>query len=417
MATTRRQPTHLEDHRNGYRGRRPQLDYEVSFAGKASVSDVLSRTRPATLRRTSTSPGPGVSTNRLIHGDNLPVLRNLIDDDAIRGKVRLVYIDPPYGTRLRFTARDGSAAYDDALDGAAYLSFLQERLFLLRELLSDDGSIYVHLDNKMAFAVKILMDEMFGPRNFRNWISRKKSNPKNSTTTRFGNVQDFILFYSKGSSYVWNRPLSDNGVYSHEQRFPRVESGTDRRYALVPIYGRGERNGATGQPWKGMNPPAGKHWLWTPDKLDKLDATGQINWSASGNPRRKIYADERPRGTPVQDIWLEFQDERNQMIDSTKYPTEKHIGLVERIVSASSNEGDLVIDAFLGAGTTAVAATRLRRFWIGIDSSATAIDVADERLQREYDGPEGLLQPRLLTDGEQHPTLGHTSFRAVSPRD
>jgi adenine-specific DNA-methyltransferase len=142
--------------------------------------------------------------NRLIYGENLRVLRNLLNDNNVAGKVKLVYIDPPYATGFGFESRKQNHAYHDLIDGADYLEFLRHRLVLLKELLADDGSIYVHLDENMAFPIKILMDEIFGPKNFRNWITRKKCNPKNYTRKQYGNISDYILFYMKSDAYVWN---------------------------------------------------------------------------------------------------------------------------------------------------------------------------------------------------------------------
>jgi adenine-specific DNA-methyltransferase len=137
----------------------------------------------------------------------------------------------------------------------------------------------------------------------------------------------------------------------------------------VPIHAPGSRNGETGQPWRDMLPPPGKHWQYLPSKLDEMDARGEIFWSASGNPRRKVYLDER-EGVPVQDIWLDMRDAHNQNIHITGYPTEKPQELLRRIVLASSNAGDLVLDCFAGSGTTLVVAQELGRRWIGVDNAA-----------------------------------------------
>jgi len=147
--------------------------------------------------------------NRLYYGDNLPILASLLQDPSIKGNVRLIYIDPPFATNSVFQSRSQGDAYRDLLIGAHYLEFLRERLILLRELLAEDGSIYVHLDENMAFHVKVIMDEIFGQGSFRNWITRKKCNPKNYTRKTYGNISDFILFYTKTDSYVWTRPVEE----------------------------------------------------------------------------------------------------------------------------------------------------------------------------------------------------------------
>lgn len=310
--------------------------------------------------------------NRLYYGDNLPILASLLHDPRICGKVRLVYIDPPFATNAVFQTRGQTDAYADLLAGAHFIEFLRKRLIILRELLADDGSIYVHLDENMAFHIKIIMDEVFGQKNYRNWITRKKCNPKNYTRKTYGNVADYILFYTKSDNYVWHRPVEGWTDERALKEYQYVEERTGRRYKKVPIHAPGVRNGETGKLWKGMNPPPGKHWQYTPDKLDEMDARGEIYWSPNGNPRRKIYLDESS-GVPVQDIWMEFRDAHNQNIKITGYPTEKNSDMLTRIIKASSNPGDIVLDCFSGSGTTIAVADELGRRWIGVDSSQEAI--------------------------------------------
>ena len=171
-------------------------DVHLVYEGRKSESVIL-RTPAARCRQLWPIGNGRSSANRLYHGDNLPILSALTLDPDIRGQVRLVYIDPPYATKSVFQSRNQTDAYKDLLEGAHYLEFLRERLILIRELLADDGSIYVHLDDNMAFLVKAVMDEVFGRANFRNWITRKKCNPKNYTRKTYGNVSDYILFYPK----------------------------------------------------------------------------------------------------------------------------------------------------------------------------------------------------------------------------
>lgn len=223
------------------------------------------------------------------------------------------------------------------------------------------------------------MDEAFGPTNYRNWITRKKSNRKNFTRRQYGNISDYILFYTRTDRYVWNRPYETWTDEWAAREYQYVEEGTGRRFKKVPVHAPGVRNGETGKEWRGKMPPPGKHWQFPPDVLDALDEKGEIYWSPTGNPRRKIYFDQS-RGVPVQDIWLDCRDAHNQMIEVTGYPTEKPLDLLRRIVSASSDVGDLVLDCFAGSGTTLVAAEELGRRWIGIDSSTEAITTAVKRL-------------------------------------
>ena len=310
--------------------------------------------------------------NRLYFGDNLPILARLLREPDVRGRVKLVYIDPPFSTDKVYKSRKQTEAYSDTLVGAHYIEFLRRRLILLRELMAEDGSIYVHLDQNMVFHIKVVMDEIFGSQNFRNFITRKKCNPKNYTRRTFGNVSDHILYYGKSERPVWNRAFVPWTEERTAKEYSYVEPDTGRRYMKVPIHAPGTRNGATGQPWRGMKPPPGKHWQYPPDTLDELDARGEIYWSSSGNPRRKIYLDQS-RGIPVQDIWMDVKDAHNQMIKITGYPTEKPSKLLTRIIKASSNEGDLVLDCFAGSGTTLAVASQSKRRWIGIDNSSEAI--------------------------------------------
>lgn len=350
---------------NGSNGMSFRLEYE----GKSPIEDILT-TEPAKLQCVFRVPGQPV--NRLIYGDNRRTLRTLLDDDDIAGKVCLVYIDPPYATGANFASRKQDHAYQDLVGGAEYLEFLRCRLILMRELLAEHGSIYVHLDENMAFPVKVLMDEIFGYKNFRNWITRKKCNSKNYTRNQYGNISDYILFYTKTDKYVWNQPFELWTEETANREYSYVEEETGRRYKKVPIHAPGVRNGATGQEWRGMMPPPGKHWQYTPATLDQMDAKGEIYWSPTGNPRRKVYLDNS-KGIPIQDIWLDFKDAHNQNIKITGYPTEKKPELLKRIIMASSNPGDLVLDAFAGSGTTPAVAEELGRAWIAIDNALLAL--------------------------------------------
>jgi adenine-specific DNA-methyltransferase len=354
------------------------ISFRLEYEGKSTVEEILA-TEPALLE--CVLKVPGQPSNKLIYADNLPLLRTLLDDNSTAGKVSLIYIDPPYATGANFTSRKQAHAYQDLLEGAEYLEFLRCRLILMRELLSEDGSIYVHLDENMAFPVKILMDEIFGYKNFRNWITRKKCNPKNYTKKQYGNISDFILFYTKTDKYIWNQPFETWTEETAKKEYEYIEKETGRLYKKVPIHAPGVRNGATGQAWRGMMPPPGKHWQYTPATLDEMDARGEIYWSPTGNPRRKVYLDNS-KGIPIQDIWLDLKDAHNQNIKITGYPTEKNPEILKRIILASSNPGDLVLDAFAGSGTTVAVAEELGRKWLAIDNSLLAIDTIIHRLAK-----------------------------------
>jgi adenine-specific DNA-methyltransferase len=177
-----------------------------------------------------------------------------------------------------------------------------------------------------------------------------------------------------------------------EKEYQYVEKDTGRRYKRVPVHAPGTRNGETGKPWRGMLPPPGKHWQYTPETLDAMDARGEIYWSGNGNPRRKIYLDESA-GIPYQDIWMDFRDAHNQNIKITGYPSEKNPDMLSLIVNASSNEGDIVLDCFAGSGTTLDVASQLQRRWIGIDNSPAAIAANTQSICKRRRDYGGLRQP------------------------
>ncbi len=352
------------------------LAVTLSYAGKESADRILAMA-PANVKRLF-----GLNSeysNSLFYGDNLSILALLAREPSIKGKVKLIYIDPPFATKSVFQSRNQKDAYSDLLSGATFLEFLRKRLIFLKQLLSEDGSIYVHLDSNMVFHVKLLMDEIFGTANFRSFITRKKCNPKNYTRKSYGNVSDYLLFYSKSDNYVWNRAIEPWGEEKTPKEYRYIEKDTGRAYMKVPVHAPGVRNGETGKTWRDMMPPPGKHWQYTPTTLDEMDARGEIYWSPNGNPRRKVYLDTN-QGIPVQDIWLEFKDAHNQNIRITGYPTEKNHDLLARIINASSNPGDLVLDCFSGSGTTLAVAAELGRRWIGVDNSSEAITTTLHRL-------------------------------------
>ncbi len=352
----------------------------LTYENKITESEILARTQKADLVRLSKK----LSRNMLIHGENLEVMRTLIEDYALAGKVDLVYIDPPFATNALFKISEDRAntismsneddiAYSDVLLGSDYLEFVRHRLVFLKELMSERGSIYLHIDYKIGHYVKILMDEVFGRNNFRSDITRIKCNPKNFARKAFGNIKDMVLFYSKTDKAIWNDPKTPFSEEAIDRLFTKVDKD-GRKYTTIPLHAPGETaNGKTGQTWKGVKPPKGRHWRSDPALLDDLDKNGLIEWSSNNVPRKKIYADER-EGKRVQDIW-EYKDPQYPV-----YPTEKNLDLLKFITSTSSDESGLVLDCFCGSGTTLVAANELGRNWIGIDNSDHAIRVTKKRL-------------------------------------
>lgn len=360
---------------NGKQGHVEELFLRLEYPGKKPVSEILAMPPGVYIPNPDFAEG----SNRLYHGDNLPLLAALAQDESVAGKVKLVYIDPPFATAAAFESRKQKHAYDDHLVGPAFVEALRERLIFLHRLLADDGSLYLHLDDRMTFHMRLILDEIFGERNFRNCITRKKCNPKNYTRRTYGNVADYILFYTKSDTYVWNRPIEPWDDARAGKEYQYVDDH-GRRYKKVPVHAPGVRNGETGKPWRGKLPPPGKHWQYPPATLDEMDARGEIYWSPTGNPRRKIYL-ENSAGVPLQNIWMDMRDAHNQNIHVTGYPTEKNPALLSRIIEASSNPGDLVMDCYAGSGTTLVAASNLGRRWIGADRSQEAIDTIIHRLR------------------------------------
>lgn len=317
-----------------------------------------------------------IPVNSFVLGDNLSVLNAL---RAQNQKVRLFYLDPPYGTGFDFQSRDLEHAYCDSMGTATYVEFMRRRLIVMKELLADDGSIYVHIGHQMLGHMKIIMDEIFGADNCRNIISRRKCSSKNFTRNQYANVNDFILFYSKSNNYVWNQPGTNPDEAWIQKEYPKRDK-LGRRYKLVPVHAPGTRNGETGESWRGMMPPPGKHWQYTPSKLEEFDRNGDIHWSRNGNPRRKVYWSSDKK-MALTDYWDQFRDAYHQSIKITGYPTEKNFDMLKMIIGASSNPGDLVIDPFCGSGTTIHAARDLGRDYIGIDASFTAAKTTLKRLK------------------------------------
>jgi len=319
--------------------------------------------------------------NLLIHGENLNVMRLLLDTSY---RFDLCYIDPPFSTgSVFYTSKDRSntvskskedtLAYKDSLHGEQFLEFIRQRAILIRELLTENGSFYLHIDYKIGHYVKVILDEVFGEENFRNDITRIKCNPKNFKRKAYGNVKDLILFYTKGKNGIWNDPTFELTDDDLDRLFKKVDK-KGRKYTTVPIHAPGEtKDGPTGKQWRGINPPKGRHWRSNPSELDKLDNLGLIEWSSRGNPRRIIFADEH-KGKKSQDIW-EFKDPAYP-----NYPTEKNIDLLKFIVKASSNKNSYVLDCFSGSGTSLVASELLDRKWVGIDESKEAIKASIEKL-------------------------------------
>ena len=324
-----------------------------------------------------------IDNNLLIKGDNVKGMQWLLDN-GYEGQIDLVYIDPPFATGGVFAtdndgrvatiskSSDSKVAYSDTLQGKDFIEFLRERAVLIRKLLSEQGSLYLHIDYKIGHYVKVMLDEVFGIDNFRNDITRIKCNPKNFERIGYGNIKDMILFYTKGKQPIWHHPRFECSPEEVAKLYSKVDKN-GRRYTTVPIHAPGEtKNGESARPFKGIYPPKGRHWRCSVEELEQLDADGLIEWSSNGNPRKINYADDHMT-KKAQDIW-EFKDPSYPM-----YPTEKNLDMLKFIIGASSNEDSIVMDCFCGSGSTLYAASQCKRRWIGIDQSDVAIETVRKR--------------------------------------
>lgn len=356
---------------------------QLHYPNKKSEKEIFDSIPDVALKQINCSD----SLNLLIHADNLIALKQLITTHNLAGKIDLIYIDPPFATSNTFiisgdgrantisNSLKGTVAYSDTLKGYKFIEFLRERLVLLKILLSDKGSIYLHIDYKIGHYVKIIMDEIFGIENFRNDITRIKCNPKNFGRKAYGNIKDLILFYSKSDNPIWNEPKIPYTKEDKIKLFPKIEKD-GRKYTTIPLHAPGEtQNGNTSKMFRGILPPKGRHWRSDISVLEQWDNEGIIEWSNNGNPRKKIYFDEQG-GKRMQDIW-EFKDPQYPI-----YPTEKNSDLLDIIIKTSSNENSIILDCFAGSGTTLRSAQMNGRKWIGIDESEESIKTIISKLDK-----------------------------------
>lgn len=324
------------------------------------------------------------SQNRLYLGDNKDVMANLLKD-GFAGKVKLIYIDPPFGigSDRHIEAGDGidkQKAYADGRNIDAYLQMMHERLALMKDLLAEDGSIYVHLDYHTSHYIKIIMDELFGRDNLVNQIIWQRTGAHNDPQA-FGRNYDIILFYQKSAKRIWNRPLADYDDAHLKRYFQQDSAG--RWFRLNNPTGKGYQDHTRDFGHGPVKPPRDRHWSITQGQIDIWLAENRIVFTSSGYPFVKKYLDEMP-GKPVQSIWTDLIPPRSSR-ELTGFPTQKPEKLLERIIQASSNPGDLVADFFCGSGTTLVVAETLGRRWLGADASDVAIRIAKERLLKIRD--------------------------------
>ncbi len=356
--------------------------------------------------------------NQLYYGDNLDVLRRYLREES----VDLVYLDPPFNSRqdynVLFAEKDGSQsnsqirafedtwewnieaerAYQETVeqggrvaqamvafrtflggsDMLAYLAMMAPRLIELKRVLKETGSIYLHCDPTASHYLKMLMDAIFGPQMLRNEIVWRRSHPKGLAFTRFARNHDVILYYSKGDKPTWNRPFNPHDPEQADVQYTlRDEDG--RAYQLTSLLNPNPNRPNLTYEFLGVK----KVWRWTKKRMLAEYEQGRIIVPRGGKgiPRYKRYLDEQA-GVPVSDFWSDI--EISSGLERLGYPTQKPEALLERIVNASSKEGDLVLDPFCGCGTTVQVAQRLGRRWIGIDITHLAIGLIRRRLSDTF---------------------------------
>ena len=306
-------------------------EYELTYALKARKEEILSTTKAAPLQKVRTFNNGGKFEddweNRLILGDNLKVLKALTDDPNVMGKVKLIYIDPPFATKRDFM-KDEVKAYADKVVGSAFIEFIRKRVILMRELLAEDGVLFIHLDQKKGHYIKVILDEIFMEHNFVNEIIWHY-NTGGANKDRFSNKHDTILFYAK----------NEKSRIFHTQREEYREGSTDH--------------------------------------FDNTDEDGRKYRIRTVNDKDyKYYLDE---GRIAHDVW-DIDSVNAVAKERMQYPTQKPEALLERIIASSSGLGDIVLDAFAGSGTTLAVAEKLGRKWIGIDCGKLSIYTIQHRM-------------------------------------
>ena len=359
-------------------------------------------------------------------GDNLDILRGLNS-----ASVDLIYLDPPFNSNRNYAAPVGSAAAGAAfkdtwtlsdLDVAwmgliadeqpamykvleaaglthgkgmqSYLCMMAVRLLEMRRVLKDTGSIYLHCDPTASHYLKMLMDSIYGSQNFRSEITWKRSSAHSDTRQgrrQHGRIHDVLLYYTKSDQWTWNPIYTDYDPEYIEKFYKYVEPGTNRMYTLDNLTGPGGASKGNPQ-YEVMG--VTRYWRYSEERMQELIDAGRVVQRKSGAvPRYKRYLDEMP-GAPLQDQWTDIPPIASQAKERIGYPTQKPLALLERIIRASSNEDDVVLDPFCGCATACVAAENLGRRWIGIDISPKAVELVNMRLQQTMGD---LFHNRLVT--------------------
>lgn len=359
-------------------------EYELVYHGKESEEQILADTMAVPLQPVSTFGRNGVDWhNKLILGDNLQAMKTLLqmkeqgklaNADGSPG-VRLVYIDPPFGTGDEYSITDDLRAYSAKLQGAKFIEFLRKRLFLLRELLSADGSIYIRIDYHFGHYIKAIADEVFGPQFFKNEIIINRFKRQLRGLKQFNVATDSLFLYSKSATPVFNEQLR-----SRLCSFCGQEKDPDWHHMISSGLRNPPERLILGRK---LLPPRGQHWKYKQVRIDEMEKEGRIRINenatfidTAGNRIRGVPEFLQTEDTPVDSNWTDLKG----YVLSARYPTENPEELLERVVRSSSQEGDVVLDAFAGSGTTCAVAEKLGRRWVGIDSGKLAIYTMQKRL-------------------------------------
>ncbi|MBU4273814.1 MAG: site-specific DNA-methyltransferase [Proteobacteria bacterium] len=393
----------------------PFLDWVNKTQAATSAAEV-----PYHLLQFESAHGDTGAENLLIQGDNLKALKALLP--FYRGQVKCIYIDPPYNTQSAFTH------YDDKLEHSQWLSLIYPRLVLLRELLAEDGSIWVSIDDREAHYLKVLMDEVFGRGNFvATVIWRKNYSPK-SSAKHFSEDHDYILIYGKSADTWVPNPMprseKQDKAYKNPDHDPRGPWKPSDLSARNP-YSLGIYPIACPSGRKIPGPPPGTYWRISKNKFDEIDADNRIWWGKDGNnvPAMKRFLSEVKQGIVPQTYWPyeevgHTQDAKKEVValfGDDVFGTPKPEKLVQRIFFIATNPGDLVLDSFLGSGTTAAVAQKMGRRWIGIEMGEHAVTHCLPRLEKVINGEQGGISKAMNWQGGggfRFHTLGEPVFDA-----
>lgn len=348
--------------------------------GKEHLKKTKAAAKTASAPRVK--PSALVDTRVIYCGDNLEQLKKLPD-----GCVDLIYIDPPFNSNRNYEVFWGETkerrSFEDRHESTrAYIEFMRPRCIELARVLKKTGSFYYHCDWHASHYVKVMLDQIFGENNFRNEIVWKRSSAHSDTKqgmAQYGRVFDSIFFYANGKEWTFNTVYKPYDQSYVDDFYRHTEEGTGRMYQTGDLTAS-KPGGDTSYAWNGVKPYEGRYWAYSREKMEQFEKEGRLVYTKSGMPRYKRYLDEMP-GVPLQNFWDDIQALGATATERLGYPTQKPLALLERILKVSSNENDIVLDAFCGCGTALVAAQNLNRQWIGIDVSPTACRVMAKRLR------------------------------------